>query len=494
MGKERQARQIIPFDETTLSTELECCYNEFKYYKDKAKNEIAALGFATSYNLQFLWQNTPKIDTIIDFTQMIGQTKFINSQEQQKLQEIQRLLSAKGIEPLKLYYTPYPRNTEDLKEKLKRQRAEKYSRHQDNKDNIIREDKRPIRFYTTLDWDTFYMNFPVVKRLGKDYLSNKQGIIYSKNFTDKIEEMLTQNQYIFSILKELPQGEHIFHFAIDIRENRSDKNVDSYIIIRDGDKVPQGYKIVSQCKPYEIDTLNCQNQSFSDEEFMRQAITNLLLNMAGQFSTDISAALLIRQVGKNVPIVGQGILAYEAYNVSKEINQQSWNNTMQDLSLYACSGKFSLNYAPTKLSIRKRIKGNTSAIEYRIDEMVAYVYDSFDFLDQYHEFNDNGEIIKLGQPVGAWDFKKKAFSICGSIRQMATYKPEKFILSSMISLNIENVLLGRKQQFYYLYNQDYQDYQKFTPYGLDFRLYSKDIIKILDFKDFPFKTLSSTIG
>ena len=210
VGKERQARQIIPFDETTLSTELEYCYNEFKYYKDKAKNEIAALGFATSYNLQFLWQNTPKIDTIIDFTQMIGQTKFINSQEQQKLQEIQRLLSAKGIEPLKLYYTPYPRNTEDLKEKLKRQRAEKYSRHQDNKDNIIREDKRPIRFYTTLDWDTFYMNFPVVKRLSKDYLNNKQGIIYSKNFTDKIEEMLTQNQYIFSILKELPQGEHIF--------------------------------------------------------------------------------------------------------------------------------------------------------------------------------------------------------------------------------------------------------------------------------------------
>ena len=338
------------------------------------------------------------------------------------------------------------------------------------------------------------MNFPVVKRLSKDYLNNKQGIIYSKNFTDKIEEMLTQNQYIFSILKELPQGEHIFHFAIDIRENRSDKNVDSYIIIRDGDKVPQGYKIVSQCKPYEIDTLNCQNQSFSDEEFMRQAITNLLLNMAGQFSTDISAALLIRQAGKNIPIVGQGILAYEAYNVSKEINQQSWNNTMQDLSLYACSGKFSLNYAPTKISIRKRIKGNTSAIEYRIDEMVAYVYDSFDFLDQYHEFNDNGEIIKLGQPVGAWDFEKKAFSICGSIRQMATYKPEKFILSSMISLNIENVLLGRKQQFYYLYNQDYQDYQKFTPYGLDFRLYSKDIIKTLDFKDFPFKTLSSTIG
>ena len=234
---------------------------------------------------------------------------------------------------------------------------------------------------------------------------------------------------------------------------------------------------------------------------MRQAITNLLLNMTGQFSTDISVALLIRQAGKNVPIVGQGILAYDAYNVSKEINQQSWNDTMQDLSLYACSGKFSLNYAPTKISIRKRIKGNTSAIEYRIDEMVAYIYDSFDFLDQYHEFNDDGEIIKLGQPVGAWDFEKKAFSIWGSIRQMATYKPEQFktiqaFFTGYIipEVNISDILQSPQSKQYYLYNQDYQDYQKFTPYGLDFRLYSKDIIKTLDFKDFPFKTLSSTIG
>ena len=40
--KEKQAQQASPFDETILSTELECCYNEFKYYKEKVKNEIAA--------------------------------------------------------------------------------------------------------------------------------------------------------------------------------------------------------------------------------------------------------------------------------------------------------------------------------------------------------------------------------------------------------------------------------------------------------------------
>lgn len=107
--------------------------------------------------------------------------------------------------------------------------------------------------------------------------------------------------------------------------------------------------------------------------------------------------------------------------------------------------------------------------------------------------------------MGAWDFKQKAFSIWGSIRQMATYKPEKFSriipilnlkidIGSLFDVEISDILQSSQTNQYYLYNQDYQDYQKFTPYGLDFRLYSKDIIKTLDFKDFPFKTLSSTIG
>ncbi|MBZ7936716.1 hypothetical protein H2279_08840, partial [Campylobacter sp. B0100352/1] len=87
---------------------------------------------------------------------------------------------------------------------------------------------------------------------------------------------------------------------------------------------------------------------------------------------------------------------------------------MQDLSLYACSGKFSLYLAPAKLSIKKEIQENREKVSYRVDEMIAYVYDSFDFLDQSHEFDDEGNLIKLGQPVGAWDFNEKSFSILGS--------------------------------------------------------------------------------
>lgn len=472
----------IPYDEKILSTELECCYKEFVYYRDIAKNDVAALGWAVSYNLQALWQNSTKVDTINNFDIPIRQTKPTTTQEIKQLQEIQSFLQNKGINPLKLYYISYPKNIESNNEKYLRQMAENFS-HNTTNISLARDKKREIRFYTTLDWDRFYMKFPLVKKLSKNL--NNVNMIYTKNFLKGIEYILStdKNKTRFN---ELPNGEYIFDFAIDVRDSRSEENVKSYIIVKENDKVPQGYKFVSQCEPYELDTLNCQHKSIEDDDFFYQSIQNLWINIAGQFGADISAAFIIKQTARSIPVIGQGILAYEAYNLSKEINQQTYNNIMQDLSLYACSGKFSLYFAPTKLSIKKEIKHNKSKIQYRIDEMVAYVYDSFDFLDQPHIFNDNGEIIKLGQPVGAWDFNTKEFSILGSIRQMATYKME---LELGLGLNISDILQSPQTKQYYIYNQDYQDYQKFTNYGLDFKLYSSSFIQTIDCSNQEFKDL-----
>jgi len=358
--------RTIPYDKTILTTELECCYKEFIHYRDIAKNDIAALGWATSYNLQILWQNSPKVDTINNFDIPVKQTKPITAQENKQLQEIQSFLQNKGIKPLKLHYTPYPKNIESSGEKHLRQVAENFSYNTKNI-SLARDKRREIRFYTTLDWDKFYMQFPLIKRLSKDFLNNKQSI-YSENFTKGIKNILDTEKNK-KILNELPNGEYIFDFAIDVRENRSDINTQSYIIVKENNKVPQGYKLISQCKPYEIDTLNCQRQGIDDDNFFFQALYNVGTNISGQFSIDASVAFFIKQAGKSIPVAGQGMLIYEAYNVSKQINQQTYNDIMQDLSLYACSGKFSLNYAPTKLSIKKEIKGNKSKIQYRVDEM-----------------------------------------------------------------------------------------------------------------------------
>ncbi|EPC1314508.1 DUF6402 family protein [Campylobacter jejuni] len=165
---------------------------------------------------------------------------------------------------------------------------------------------------------------------------------------------------------------------------------------------------------------------------------------------------------------------------------------MQDLSLYACSGKFSFNFVPSKLSIKKEIQGDREKVLYRVDEMLVYVYDSFDFLDQGHEFDDKGNFIKLGQPVGAWDFNEKSFSIEGSLYQMGTYRYSDVVQDTFIEITFEDILQSPKTKQYYIYNQDYQDYQKFTPYGLDFKLYSKDFIAKLDFKNKAYNVLYNT--
>ncbi|MBZ7965024.1 hypothetical protein [Campylobacter sp. 2457A] len=135
----------LAYDETILPQELECCYNEFKYYKD---NEIAALGWAVSYNLQVLWQNSPKIDTIQNYQLPIKQNKPSNPQAEQKLKEIQDFLQSKGIEPLILYYTPYPKTTETKEAKRLRQNAERFSHC--IQENEVREQKRPIKFLPLL--------------------------------------------------------------------------------------------------------------------------------------------------------------------------------------------------------------------------------------------------------------------------------------------------------------------------------------------------------
>ncbi|ELL4647911.1 hypothetical protein Q5V38_001829, partial [Campylobacter jejuni] len=272
-----------------------------------------------------------------------------------------------------------------------------------------------------------------------------------------------------------------FDFAIDIKENRSDKNEESYIIIKENDEISKDYKRILDCKPYELDTLNCQYIGVGDDEFFRQIWQNLGINIAEKFKVDFSYARLDKFIFATSPFG----LTYNTY----ETLEQTYDELMQDLSLYACSGKFSFNFVPSKLSIKKEIQGDREKVSYRVDEMLVYVYDSFDFLDQGHEFDDKGNFIKLGQPVGAWDFNEKSFSIWGSTRQMETYKPKIYIIPQ---ITFADILQSPKTKQYYIYNQDYQDYQKFTPYGLDFRLYSKDFITKLDFKDKAYNVLYNT--
>ena len=475
---------ITEFDEFLLPTELECCYNEFEYYK-QANEAVATLGWATSYHLQTLWQNSPKIDTIKDFSKTIQQTKITTQIEKNRLVNIQNFLKSKGIESLKLRYTPYIRQKETDK------------------------DKRPINFYTTLDWDKFYMKFPIVRSKSNDFLTNKQNI-YTKNLINQMIKMLKTHRYINNTLKKISEGSYTFNFAIDIQENRSDLNKDSYIILQNNETTPQGYKLVSHCKPYEIDTLNCQHTSLDDWEFVKQIPFDFGSNLGAPFQIGTPMAVLRKGVSRAIPVTGTALMGYD---ISKS-TIQTYNTIMQNLALYACTGKFSIFYAPTKISFKKE----ADSIKFRIDEMVAYVYDSFDFLDYPYLFDNNGEITALGQPVGAWDFKTKAFCIWGSIWQMIIfeyvdkkkydeyekYKYEtihnrdftrndiKYVIKNALdsfALNNNNFLQTNDKQQHYIYNQDYQDYQKYTPHGLDFKIYSTDIIATIDFSNHEFTSL-----
>lgn len=118
----------------------------------------------------------------------------------------------------------------------------------------------------------------------------------------------------------------------------------------------------------------------------------------------------------------------------------------------------------------------------------TYVDDSFDFSDQDHTFDANGNIAEFGQPVGAWDYNKLKFNENVSESQMSRYiKKTKgsfsqenvaalFFLKSDITIG--DYFQKRMKNIYPIYNHDYQNTQKYFKIGLDYILASKDFKNI----------------
>lgn len=134
--------------------------------------------------------------------------------------------------------------------------------------------------------------------------------------------------------------------------------------------------------------------------------------------------------------------------------------------------------------------------------LAAQCYDSFDFRDQDHIFNDDGSIKELGQPVGAWDYNEMKFDVAVSLSQMSKYTERDDIstlaavgatmaawskLESAISIKkYENY---KKQNIYPIYNHDYQQTQKNFNLGCDFLVTSPTFKNIKIPKDLKFKNL-----
>lgn len=360
------------------------------------QDNIATLGFGVSYVCQRLWHDNPS-----------------DAKELSKLIYIDSHL-LDFIESI-----PNATMQSIVKEVLPRITLQEFSKDSNNKCPAITSQMQEIkdknlRFYVELDWDRFYMQFPLMKGLEKEALSiitperNKNifkvpitgyelGKILTNNFLDSLSEFWTYNHATIKKAIQLNKDSETFSMQVtanllEIAKNPKEANIPNannriFSITNDSTKLQECEKLLSDIKPSDLGRYQMQYYEFSDTDFI-------------------------------------GV------------------NAKENIALYALSGKFQIYYVLDSFEV-ERI--NEKEIAIYPTQIKAYIDDSFDFRDQPMQF------------VGAWDYENIEFK--------AFYSGVKnFIDDKNAIKEIDNNIMR---------NLDYQNTQKYFNLGLDFIVTSR---------------------
>ncbi|WP_334088481.1 hypothetical protein, partial [Helicobacter typhlonius] len=339
-----------------------------------------------------------------------------------------------------------------------------------------------IEYYAELDWDNLYLKFPMIKDLESKILGKRQNSttyiqenaahIITENFKNEIKyflqntiqkqeianvfhnDNLAEKEFLVAlILDKMQERENLHQNKLEARDCTALIPIDTNII-KDSKKEfiynNQRLKLLTDCKPHEFARLHLQSYPIQNETF------------AKYMGVDMRNASLYE------------LMIYFMKITSEEQFANLTNNfpySKSTIALYAITGKFSIFYLPYKITI-KRNKQQVNYLECFIDELLCYIYDSFDFSDEPY------------QPVGMWDYNEVAFNQYRSMEHLLSYgKPAVPIASVFLSapqtLNdipryeqsmhyvTEAIIKQSAQQNkYYIINQNYQDYQTHFKFGL----------------------------
>ena len=385
------------------------------------QDNIATLGFGVSYVCQRLWHDNPSD------AKELSELIYIDSHLLDFIESI-----------------PNATMQSIVKEVLPRITLQEFSRDSNNKCPAITSQMQEIkdknlRFYVELDWDRFYMQFPLMKGLEKEALSiitperNKNifkvpitgyelGKILTNNFLDSLSEFWTYNHATIKKAIQLNKDSETFSMQVtanllEIAKNPKEANIPNannkiFSITNDSTKLQECEKLLSDIKPSDLGRYQMQYYEFSDIAFGKEYMLNAL-------------------------------------------NEKS----NQAIALYALSGKFQIYYVLDSFEV-ERI--NEKEIAIYSTQIKAYIDDSFDFRD-----NPN-------QTVGVWNYENIEFDSATSAAMALKYwwnkeanKKEQIQLALKYQQNRANNL-NRGAMYYHLYNLDYQQTQKYFNLGLDF--------------------------
>ncbi|MGJ0125592.1 DUF6402 family protein [Campylobacter coli] len=379
------------------------------------KDEISRLGWGVSYICQRLWHDNPS-----DAKELKDLT-FRSSTSQDFIDTIPN-------ETMKTI----------VKEILPRVEMQQLKT-----DNTKSKDK--ARFYAELDWDNFYMKFPIMQELKGEYMNLKKLFGEESDFQKQFEDFL--NDTLLDIKNIKNTQEYTMALNIQAMKENKTKNAEVFKLYKKEETLPETHKAIKDLqKPSDIidNSLYFQRFDIKNDVFL----PHLGLSKFDAFSL-------------------QNSIQHE-----KEVLDKFHSNPKykQNFALYSIAGAFNILYIPSLIQITRVTRFyNYHSLYAACKKVRAFIIDTVNF-------NNNGS----DQPIGAWDYEKVGFDLYNSIMQ---YRNTKFHFK----------YTSPKSFLFPLYNSDFLKTKQYFNLGLDFFLYSSTFLD-MDFSHTQMQDTAFIVG
>lgn len=391
------------------------------------KDEISRLGWGVSYICQRLWHDNPS-----DAKELKDLT-FRSSTSQDFIDTIPN-------ETMKTI----------VKEVLPRIEMKEFAREIANqcpkvKSQIQQNDENNLRFYIELDWDNFYMKFPIMQELKGEYMNLKKLFGEESDFQKQFEDFL--NDTLLDIKNIKNTQEYTMALNIQAMKENKTKNAEVFKLYKKEETLPETHKAIKDLqKPSDIidNSLYFQRFDIKNDVFL----PHLGLSKFDAFSL-------------------QNSIQHE-----KEVLDKFHSNPKykQNFALYSIAGAFNILYIPSLIQITRVTRFyNYHSLYAACKKVRAFIIDTVNF-------NNNGS----DQPIGAWDYEKVGFDLYNSIMQ---YRNTKFHFK----------YTSPKSFLFPLYNSDFLKTKQYFNLGLDFFLYSSTFLD-MDFSHTQMQDTAFIVG
>ncbi|EAH9076814.1 hypothetical protein EXD38_07410 [Campylobacter jejuni] len=310
-------------------------------------------------------------------------------------------------------------------------------------DNTKSRDK--ARFYAELDWDSFYMKFPIMQELKGEYMNLKKLFGEESDFQKQFEDFL--NDTLLDIKNIKNTQEYTMALNIQAMKENKTKNAEVFKLYKKEETLAETHKAIKDLqKPSDIidNSLYFQRFDIKNDVFL----PHLGLSKFDAFSL-------------------QNSIQHE-----KEVLDKFHSNPKykQNFALYSIAGAFNILYIPSLIQITRVTRFyNYHSLYAACKKVRAFIIDTVNF-------NNNGS----DQPIGAWDYEKVGFDLYNSIMQ---YRNTKFHFK----------YTSPKSFLFLLYNSDFLKTKQYFNLGLDFFLYSSTFLD-MDFSHTQMQDTAFIVG